>query len=222
MKILCFFAHPDDETMLCGGTLALLHKMGAQIHYLCATRGEGGKSGNPALCPPQELGKLRSQELRCAIDALGGGSLEFLPYVDPRVGPEDTLYPFTENINELVSRIVNILETDKPDAIITHGSNGEYGHPAHILCHKAMKQAIERLTSVKPLFYTFQAAHPNHPKPRIMNQDDPAHLVINVENVLDQKIAATTVPPHPARPFRSPPIPGCRSPGNNSGNRAFL
>ncbi|MCK4898758.1 MAG: PIG-L family deacetylase, partial [Anaerolineales bacterium] len=37
MNITAFFAHPDDETMLSGGTLALLAKSGAQVHYLCAT-----------------------------------------------------------------------------------------------------------------------------------------------------------------------------------------
>jgi LmbE family N-acetylglucosaminyl deacetylase len=38
MNILAFFAHPDDETILAGGTLALLGMAGAQVHYLCATR----------------------------------------------------------------------------------------------------------------------------------------------------------------------------------------
>ena len=41
MNVLAFFAHPDDETMLCGGTLAILARHGAAVHYLCATRGEG-------------------------------------------------------------------------------------------------------------------------------------------------------------------------------------
>ena len=44
-KILTIIAHPDDETMLSGGTLALLARAGAEVHYLCATRGEGGEVG---------------------------------------------------------------------------------------------------------------------------------------------------------------------------------
>ncbi len=47
MNILAFFAHPDDETMLCGGTLALLARAGARVHLLIATRGEGGENGEP-------------------------------------------------------------------------------------------------------------------------------------------------------------------------------
>ncbi len=50
--ILTFFAHPDDETILAGGTLALLALLatlamhGAPVHYLCATRGGGGETWN--------------------------------------------------------------------------------------------------------------------------------------------------------------------------------
>jgi LmbE family N-acetylglucosaminyl deacetylase len=51
MKVLAFFAHPDDETMLCGGTLALLSKAGIEIHLVCATRGEGGECGEPLFVP---------------------------------------------------------------------------------------------------------------------------------------------------------------------------
>ena len=49
MKLLSFFAHPDDETMLAGGILAILSKLGVEIHYLSATRGEGGEVGEPPL-----------------------------------------------------------------------------------------------------------------------------------------------------------------------------
>ena len=48
MKALAFFAHPDDETMLAGGTLALLAHSGVGVHYLIATSGEGGEAGEPA------------------------------------------------------------------------------------------------------------------------------------------------------------------------------
>ena len=49
LDVIAFFAHPDDETMLCGGTLALLDSLGARVHLLVATRGEGGEMGEPPL-----------------------------------------------------------------------------------------------------------------------------------------------------------------------------
>jgi LmbE family N-acetylglucosaminyl deacetylase len=48
MSVLAFSAHPDDETMLAGGTLALLGRAGAQVQSLCATRGEGGETWEPS------------------------------------------------------------------------------------------------------------------------------------------------------------------------------
>ena len=162
------------------------------ISTTCAPPTEkAGKRGYPPLCAIDKLGTTRSRELACAITALGGGKLDFLPYVDPRVGKGDTLYPYTDQEDELIERLITILNTEKPDAVITHGSNGEYGHPAHLLCHRAMKTAIERLPAPKPYMYTFQAAFAGHPKPRIQNQDDPAHLVVDISTVFDIKLAAT-------------------------------
>lgn len=191
MNLLVFFAHPDDETMLAGGTLALLRSHGADIHYLCATRGEGGETGTPPLCSREELGAVRSKELACAVEALGGGRLEFLPYIDPLVGEGDTLYAFTDKVDELVERLASLLLAEKPDAVLTHGSSGEYGHPAHLLCHTAMLAACAKLPGDKPLLYTFQAAFEGHPKPRTMNKDDKAHLVLDISRVMEKKLAAT-------------------------------
>jgi LmbE family N-acetylglucosaminyl deacetylase len=191
MNLLVFFAHPDDETMLTGGTLALLQAQGAHIHYLCATRGEGGETGTPSVCSRAELGTVRSQELACAVEALGGGRLDFLPYIDPLVGEGDTLYAFTDRVEELVESLASLLLAEKPDAVLTHGSSGEYGHPAHLLCYNAMLAAFEKLPAEKPVLYTFQAAFPDHPKPRTMNENDEAHLVLDVSRVMDQKLAAT-------------------------------
>ena len=98
MNVLAFFAHPDDETMLAGGTLALLARQGVQVHYLSATRGEGGEAGEPPLCSLEDLGQVREEELACAVAALGGSSLDFLGYTDPRVGPDDELYAYSDDL----------------------------------------------------------------------------------------------------------------------------
>ncbi len=190
MHILAFFAHPDDETMLTGGTLALLASHGAQVDYLCATRGEGGEVGEPPVCAIEELGQVRAGELACAVRELGGRSLNFLDYVDPRVGPGEELYAFTEDLAGLADRVAAALRQTQADALITHGSNGEYGHPAHVLCHQAAREAFLSFPGDAPGLYTVAAAYPDHPYPRLSNPDDPADLVLDISPVLELKIRA--------------------------------
>jgi LmbE family N-acetylglucosaminyl deacetylase len=191
MNILVFFAHPDDETVFTGGTLALLGCQGARVHYLCATRGEGGEAGEPPLCSLEELGDVRAGELACAVEQLGGHDLTFLDYVDPRVGADNQLYPYTPDVDLLTRQVAGHVRRVGADVLISHGSNGEYGHPAHVLTHQAARAAVESLDGGDaPLFYSFSAIFPNHPRPRIANPDDEAHLILDVSPVLAQKTQA--------------------------------
>lgn len=194
MNVLAFFAHPDDETMLAGGTLALLAEAGCQVHYLCATRGEGGEVGEPPFCEREQLGEAREQEMVCAVRELGGRSLTFLGYIDPPVGPEEELFGYTDNLAMLAGQVAASIRQFKINAVITHGSNGEYGHPAHIVTHQAARIAVESLHQEKaeqaPLLYSIQAAFLEHPKPRLANRDQPAHLVLDVSSVKERKVQA--------------------------------
>jgi len=190
MNVLAFFAHPDDETMLAGGTLALLARQGVNVHYLSATRGEGGEVGEPPICGIDELGAVREEELACAVSALGGSSLEFLGYTDPRVGPDDELYAYSGDLDRVAHQVVNAIRQVNAEAIFVHGVNGEYGHPAHILTHRAARIAVESIGGPSPLLYGVSAAFPEHPRPRLTNQDNPAHLIIDIGPALEQKIRA--------------------------------
>jgi LmbE family N-acetylglucosaminyl deacetylase len=189
VNILAFFAHPDDETMLCGATLALAARR-ARLHLLCATRGEGGETGEPPLCPREDLGALRTQELECAARALGAASLEFLPYVDPTVGADNTLYPFTLDEELLAQQVAEAVVRRGAHVLISHGADGEYGHPAHRLCHRASLAAIDLLGAAAPLFYTPLAMYATHPRPRLANKSQPAHLILDLEPLRAEKTAA--------------------------------
>ncbi len=189
MNLVCFFAHPDDETILTGGVLALLASNGVNVHYVCATRGEGGELGEPPVAR-EKLGEVREQELVCAVGRLGGKSLTFLGYADPVIGPGEQLFAFEAKPAELAGQIALSLKQHRADLALTHGSNGEYGHPAHVLMHAMTRVAVETLGERAPLFYTFAAAFPGHPYPRLTNTDDPAHLIVDVSCCLDQKEAA--------------------------------
>jgi LmbE family N-acetylglucosaminyl deacetylase len=190
MNVLVFIAHPDDETILAGGTLALLARAGVAVHYLCATRGEGGEVGEPPLCARHQLGQVRERELACAVNTLGGRSLSFLDYVDPVAGEGEQLFPYTDDQDALTEKILAHIRRLDPVALITHGSNGEYGHPAHLLTHAGAFAAVKALGANAPLLYTFSASFPEHPRPRLANRDDPAHLVLDVSAVMPQKESA--------------------------------
>jgi LmbE family N-acetylglucosaminyl deacetylase len=182
-NVLAFFAHPDDETMLCGGTLALLARQGAHVHLLIATRGEGGEMGEPPL-------STRESELNCAAQALGAENLSVMEYIDPTVGADNTLFAFTGDVEKLAVQIILAMQLWRVDAIITHGINGEYGHPAHKIAHRAAWRAAQVLGDQAPLLYTAQAVFPDHPYPRLANTDAPAHLIVDVSPVLQQKTQA--------------------------------
>jgi len=189
-RILTIIAHPDDETMLSGGALALLARAGAEVHYLCATRGEGGEVGEPPISTREELGAAREHEMRCAVQTLGGAGVEFLDYIDPLVGENDELHSYTDDFDQLVDHIIKHIQRLGPKIVITHGSSGEYGHPAHILTHYAIRKAIEKLGGQAPMLYTFSAAFPAHPRPRLTNEDDPAHILLDISPAFRQKADA--------------------------------
>lgn len=189
MNILAYFAHPDDETMACGATLALAARS-ANLSILCATRGEGGENGDPPLCTREELGTVRSEELRRAVKALGASELEFLNYVDPTIGPDNTLYPFTKDEELLAQQVADAVRRTQADVLLSHGANGEYGHPAHIMCHRSAVHAIEILGKEAPLFYVVQGGYPDMSQPRFGNHDNPAHLILDLEPYRGAKTSA--------------------------------
>jgi LmbE family N-acetylglucosaminyl deacetylase len=190
MDILVFVAHPDDETIFAGGLLALMAARGAAVHLLAATRGEGGETGEPPLCPREELGAVREAELRCAARALAAASLEFLGYRDPEVGPDETLFAFADDPQEVAQRLAQVIRARRPEVLMCHGTNGEYGHPAHRMANQAARLAVDHLAAEAPLFYTFSADYLEHPRPRLSNPDDPADFVFDISPAFEQKLAA--------------------------------
>lgn len=191
--MLCVVAHPDDETMLTGGTLAMLAERGVAVHILCATRGEGGEVGEPPVCVREELGRVREAELRCAAAALGARSAEFLGYVDPEIGPDGKACAFEADPAEFEARVVAAVRRLRPATLLTHGSEGEYGHPGHVLVHQTVLRAHWAVRSqsaiVTPALYTFCAAVPGR-RDRVFNAADPADVVLDVAPWLDAKSAA--------------------------------
>src|SRR5687767_13271952 len=150
-QLLFVGAHPDDE-LYAAGLLAALARRGVRIHLLCLTRGEGGTLGKPPVATRETLGAVRESELRKSAAALGITSLELLGYVDPL--PDGKARAPEVEPDALGRQIASIAERLQAAAILTHGSNGEYGHPAHRLVH----EAVGSLNGEGPVLYTFNAA----------------------------------------------------------------
>src|SRR2546430_6323173 len=87
-SLLAIGAHPDDETMLAGGTLAWAARAGLRVEILSVTRGEGGEVGEPPVTSQERLGEGREAEPRCAAQALRAAGAHFLP-VPPSPGAAD-------------------------------------------------------------------------------------------------------------------------------------
>jgi len=90
----------------------------------------------------------------------------------------------------LAGQVAASIQQHRPAAVFSHGSNGEYGHPGHLLMHQAVSVAIASLGAEAPLLYTVHAAYPAHPRPRLANQDDPAHFVLDISSVRAVKVKA--------------------------------
>lgn len=135
LKLLVVFAHPDDESMGMGGTLAKYSAQGVETYYVCASRGERGWFGpeqqNPGL---EALGKLREKELRAAVQELGMKGLYFLDTIDGEVDQA--------NHAEAIRKIVTHIRRIRPQVVVTFPPDGNYGHPDHIAIGQFTSAAI--------------------------------------------------------------------------------
>lgn len=135
LKLMCVLAHPDDESLGTGGTLAKYAAEGVDAELVVATRGEHGWTGDPHEYPgPAELGRIRESELRGATAALGIRDPILLPYIDGDLDQADPA--------EVTARIAAELRRFRPDVVVTFGPDGAYGHPDHIAISQLTTAAV--------------------------------------------------------------------------------
>jgi LmbE family N-acetylglucosaminyl deacetylase len=143
--ILGVFAHPDDESLACGGTLALAADAGATVVVLCATRGERGSICDPSLVPDGDLGRVRTRELREAASVLGVADVIVLDHPDGEVRWAD--------VPLLYEEILATIKRYRPDAVITFDEDGLYWHLDHIGVHERTLTAVSSLGRDAPSLY---------------------------------------------------------------------
>jgi N-acetyl-1-D-myo-inositol-2-amino-2-deoxy-alpha-D-glucopyranoside deacetylase len=208
-RVLFVHAHPDDETIVTGGTIAKLVDLGAAVTVLTCTRGELGE-----VIPDEfkhlegagaELAQFRTGELHSAMHILGVTDHRFLGEASARwAGREPRRYLDSgmrwgehgavalesigeetlcaADIDEVTSDIAAVIADAEIDVVVSYDATGGYGHPDHIRAHQAARRAAEAMDVP---FYAIEPANAPHP----------AGFAIDVSAQWERKAAALRVYP---------------------------
>ncbi|QRP20628.1 PIG-L family deacetylase [Corynebacterium macginleyi] len=156
-RVVAVHAHPDDETLFTGGTLATLAARGAQVTVITFTLGEEGEViGAPyqGLAEHDQLGGFRAHELACALSLLGAEGIQLGGFGHFRdsgmVGSSshDNPRALVNRVDEAVDLLRVELEMLQPHAILTYGPDGGYGHPDHVAVHRVVEKAASASTRI--------------------------------------------------------------------------
>jgi LmbE family N-acetylglucosaminyl deacetylase len=152
-RLLAVFAHPDDESLVAGGTLAACAAAGVEVRIVSVTHGERGPIAHPSLATRASLGAVRAAELRAAAVALGVGAVQCLDYPDGALKWSDP--------DRLRDDLAGRIRDWRPDAIITFGPEGLYWHRDHIAVHSATMAALETLAAEGIAPWVYHATWPH-------------------------------------------------------------
>jgi LmbE family N-acetylglucosaminyl deacetylase len=145
--LVLFHAHPDDEAIATGGTMARAKSEGHRVVLVSATRGELGEHAPDSLAPGEQLVDRRVAELHAAAEVLGVDRVEFLDYRDSGMAGEPTNDApgsfASADVDEAAARLARILREEAADVLTIYDENGNYGHPDHIQVHRVGVRAAE-------------------------------------------------------------------------------
>jgi LmbE family N-acetylglucosaminyl deacetylase len=179
--LLAVFAHPDDETLV-APLLAAYARRGVKVQLVVVTDGEKGTQPHAGIPAGPELAKVRAEEARCSCRALGIEPPTFLGFKDGELGKQSR--PPWGPLAEVQGEIAKVLQQLRPDAVVTFGPEGAYGHPDHRLVGTVVTQLVQAGAEGAParLFY------PGFPKDRLPRREggipwsptDPRFLTVHV------------------------------------------
>jgi N-acetyl-1-D-myo-inositol-2-amino-2-deoxy-alpha-D-glucopyranoside deacetylase len=170
-RLLLVHAHPDDETIGSGATMARYVAEGAEVTLLTCTLGEEGEVLVPELRllgaeEADQLGGYRIGELTSAMSQLGvtdhrflGGTGRFRD--SGMMGTPANQHPRAfwrasgdpAVLEAAVDAAVEVIREVRPQVVITYDSNGDYGHPDHIMAHRVATAAVERTPEIVAKLY---------------------------------------------------------------------
>lgn len=201
MTWLFVYAHPDDETVAAGGTIKLLTQMGETVKVVLATAGQLGKVApklRPKLKQHGSVEALRRQELQKAMGILGVNDHQILEFTDGAITNETVWGP-------LQSAFIELLDTHRPQAIVTFDHSGWYYHLDHVGVSIALTRAIKHCQN-SPDLILLNPFHPPGLKdhwPYFYQPLNPTHRV-DITPVIPDKIRALKAHASQAIPLITP------------------
>jgi len=142
-----FHAHPDDEAIITGGTMARLAAEGHRVVLITATSGELGPVQEGFLRSGETLSTRRESELAEACAVLGVARHEYLGYRDSDMagepGNDDPSSFWQADLDEAASRLARLLDSEDATLLTAYDERGGYGHPDHIKVHQVGVRAAE-------------------------------------------------------------------------------
>lgn len=155
--VVFFHAHPDDECIATGGTMAKLSDDGHRVVLVTATRGELGEV-HCVLDKGEQLWHRRARELAEACQRLGVARHECLGYRDSGMaGTAANAAPgsfWQADLEEAAGRLAELLAQERPDAFTCYDEHGGYGHPDHVQVHRVGLRAAQLLGVPRVLMAT--------------------------------------------------------------------
>ena len=144
--LVCFHAHPDDESIATGGTLARAKAEGHRTVLVVATGGDHGEVP-PDLAHGESLVDRRRVETQRSCEVLGVDRLVWLGYADSGMtGWAQNADPgafLNAPLDEVAERLAAVLRDERADVLTTYDWHGGYGHPDHIQVHRVGHRAAE-------------------------------------------------------------------------------
>ena len=144
--LVCLHAHPDDEALSTGGTMARAKAEGHRVVLVVATNGEHGEVPED-LRDGETLVDRRRAETEASASALGVDRVVWLGYRDSGMtGWEQNADPSSflqAAVEEAAARLAAVLEEESADVLTTYDWHGNYGHPDHVKVHQVGHRAAE-------------------------------------------------------------------------------
>ena len=179
--LVCFHAHPDDEAIATGGSMARAHAEGHRVVLVVATDGAHGEVPDD-LAEGETLVDRRRRETECSAAVLGVDRIVWLGYGDSGMtGWIQNDHPdsfLQAAIDEAAERLAGVLLEERADVLTIYDWHGNYGHPDHIQVHRVGVRAAELVESDLVGLRVFEAT---------MNRDAFARLIAEVASTSESE-----------------------------------